>query len=334
MKVAMIGAGLQGKRIAPAVKEHKGSELVLVTAKKLDEAERLASQLGCKAGEGWEAAIASDADAIVVCTPPDLHAEITIAAARAKKHVLCEKPLARTVAEGEAMVKAAADAGITLMCAFNHRFHPAIWEAKKRVDAGFIGKPLSARCRYGIGGRPGYEKEWRADPKVTAGGQLMEQGIHGIDLFRWFLGDVKEVMGMVATQYWPLGALEDNGHAVLRHERGAIAMIHSSLTQWKNIFSFEVGGEDGYLEVDGLGASYGTERLISGKRDFVKPFTDEIIEYRGGDKSWGGEYAEFVSAIAEKRKPVGTGEDGLEAMRVVHAIYESSKTGRAVTGRA
>jgi predicted dehydrogenase len=152
-------------------------------------------------------------------------------------------------------------------------------------------------------------------------------------LFRWFLGDVKDVMGMVATQYWPLGHLEDNGHALLRFERGAIAMIHSSLTQWKNLFSFEVAGEDGYLEIDGLGASYGTERLISGKRDFVKPFTDEIIEYRGGDKSWGLEYAEFVSAITEKRKPIGDGADGLEAMRIVHAIYESSKSGKSIAGK-
>lgn len=334
MRVAMIGAGLQGKRRAPAVQECPTTELVIVTAAHLESAARLASSMGCEAGVGWKEAVTrDDIDAVVVCTPPDTHAAISNAAARAGKHVLCEKPLAQTIEEAERMVQVAESCGVTLKCGFNHRHHPAIRKAKELVDAGFVGQPISGRCRYGIGGRPEYEKEWRADPRIAAGGHLMEQGIHGMDLFRWFLGEISEVMGFVQTAYWNIEPLEDNGYALLRCPSGAVATLHSSLTQWKNLFSFEIVGGDGYLEVDGLGASYGTERLIAGKRDFYKPFTDEITEFRGADRSWQAEWNEFVAAVREGRDPVGNGRDGVEAMRLVHGIYASAGTGRAVSLR-
>ena len=190
---------------------------------------------------------------------------------------------------------------MTLKCGFNHRHHPAIWEAKRLLDEGSIGKPLFARCVYGICGRPGYEDEWRADPDRAAGGQFIEQGTHAIDLFRWFLGEVAEVACMTGTQYFKDQPLDDNGMAVFRMASGAMASLHTSLTQWKNTFSFEVFGEDGYLTVEGLGASYGTEKLIAGRRDFSAPFQDTITEYRGGDISWREEWKEF--APGDRRAP-------------------------------
>ena len=164
------------------------------------------------------------------------------------------------------MVNVARETGVTLKCGFNHRHHPAIWEAKKMVDQGKIGKPLFARCRYGICGRPGYEKEWRADPAQAAGGQFIEQGTHAIDLFRWFMGEIVEAVCMTGVEYFKKQSLDDNGMAIFRTASGAMASLHTSLTQWKNQFSFEVFGEDGYLGVEGLGASYGTEKLIAGRR--------------------------------------------------------------------
>jgi predicted dehydrogenase len=143
-----------------------------------------------------------DIDAVLVLTPPDTHAEITIAAMESGKHVLCEKPLSRTISEAKKMVKTADDNKVILKCGFNHRHHPAISEAKKILDSGELGKPLFARCNYGICGRPEYENEWRADPKHAAGGQFIEQGIHAIDLFRWFLGEIIEVTGMTGIQYF------------------------------------------------------------------------------------------------------------------------------------
>ncbi len=332
MRVAIIGAGLQCRRRAPVVKEWKGAQLAVIDSLQLDHARELAGKMGCEASADWMSAVArKDVDAVIVCTPPHVHAEISIAAMRAGKNVLCEKPLTRTVAEAEEMVKVAKETGRVLKCGFNHRHHPAIWEAKKIVDQGGIGKALFARCRYGICGRPGYEKEWRADPKQAAGGQFIEQCTHAIDLFRWFMGDIVEAACMTGVQYFKEQKLDDNGMAIFRTKSGAMASLHASLTQWKNLFHFEVFGEDGYVVVEGLGASYGNERLITGKRDFDGPFRDEVTEFRGGDISWKEEWNEFMSAVAEKREPLGNGRDGLEAMRAALGAYESEKSGRVVT---
>ena len=331
MRVAIIGAGLQCGRRAPVVKESRDDKLISIAGLHLDHARKMADRFGCEASDDWRRVVErDDVDIVLVCTPPHVHAEIGIAALRHGKHVLCEKPLTRTLPESEAMLDTARQTGRVLKCGFNHRHHPAIWDAKKLIDKGEIGKPLFARCRYGICGRPGYEDEWRANPAEAAGGQFMEQGTHAIDLFRWFLGEIAEVTCMTGTQYFTKQTLEDNGLAVFRTRQGALASLHASLTQWKNQFSFEVFGEDGYVTVEGLGASYGTEKLVFGKRDFNAPFNDHVTEYRGGDISWRAEWKEFKDAIAEGRPPLGDGEDGLAAMRVALAAYDAEKQRRVI----
>jgi predicted dehydrogenase len=331
MKAAIIGAGLQGRRRAPVLAESKDDELVAVASLHRPHAEALTGAYGGVALDHWQEVIdRTDVEAVLICTPPHLHAEISIAAMQAGKHVLCEKPLTRTLAEAQAMVDTAGSTGRVLKCGFNHRHHPAIWEAKLRLDRGELGRPLFARCRYGICGRPGYEKEWRADPEQAAGGQYIEQGTHGIDLFRWFLGELVEVACMTSVSYFKEQALDDGGMSLFRAANGATASLHTTLVQWKNLFSFEVFGEDGYIEVEGLGGGYGTETLSVGRRDFKAPFQDQVIHYRGGDKSWHAEWAEFTAAIREGREPIGNGEDGLAAMRLGLASYEAERSRRTI----
>jgi predicted dehydrogenase len=144
------------------------------------------------------------------------------------------------------------------------------------------------------------------------------------------MGEVSEVSCMTGVLYFKQQALDDNGMAVFRMRSGALAHLHASLTQWRNLFRFEVFGADGYVMVEGLGASYGTERLVVGRRDFNAPFSEQATEYRGADVSWKEEWKEFVQAVEEKREPLGDGRDGLEAMRVALAAYEAEKTGRVV----
>jgi len=331
VRVGIVGAGLQARRRGPVLVQFPETELVVISAAHLESARQLAARLGCEAAEGWEPVVArDDLDAVIVATPPHLHASISIAALNRRMHVLCEKPLARTLNEAEAMVAEAKAAGRVLKCGFNHRYHPAVQQARRWFDEGRIGEPLFIRARYGIGGRPGYEHEWRADPEIVSGGQFMEQGIHAVDLARWFLGKFSQVTGLVETRFWSIGPLEDNAFVLYRTPSGAVASIHSSLTQWKNLFSFELYGSEGYITVEGLGGGYGTERLVFGKRDFVAPFAEELMEFRGEDRSWQEEWKEFVSAIEEKREPLGTVADGLEAMRLVFAAYESARNGRTV----
>ena len=334
MKVAIIGTGLQCRRRAPVLIESKDDLLVCLAGKDKEQAAGAARSYGCQVAATWQEAVQrDDVEAVLVCTPPGIHAEISIAAMRAGKHVLCEKPLSRTLAEAEEMAAVSRETGQVLKCGFNHRHHPAIWEAHRRLVAGELGRPLFARCRYGICGRPGYEKEWRADPAQAAGGQFIEQGTHGIDLIRWFLGELSEVSCMTSRHYFKDQPLEDDGFAMFRSASGATANLHTSLVQWQNLFSFEVFGDEGYARVEGLGATYGAEQLFLGKRDFSAPFQDQVIQYRGGDISWRDEWREFVAAIREKREPVGGAADGVEAMRVALTAYEAERQGRVLSVR-
>lgn len=328
LKVGLIGAGLQGKRRAPVLKQLPGNELVMVASKSIEDAAKIAEGFGCVSTDRWQDIIErNDINTVLICTPPHLHAEMSIAAMNSGKHVMCEKPLARTIEEANAMLDAAKKNKVTLKCGFNHRHHPAISKAKESVDNGIIGEINYIRCVYGICGRPGYENEWRADPNLVGGGQLMEQGIHAIDLFRWFLGDFDKVSGYTSTCFWKTAPLEDNAFAIFHTTKGQIASLHSSLTQWKNKFIFEIFGQDGYIIIEGLGGGYGTEKLTIGKRAFNEPFKDETTEFRGGDISWLEEWKEFMKAIAEKREPIGNGYDGLEALKLVNAVYQSANKG-------
>lgn len=331
-KVAIIGAGLQASRRIPAIIEEGSYEVSWIIDHVKERAHTAAAMCRAQPDTDWRVAVHDPrVDVVVVLTYPDSHAAITIAAMKAGKDVLCEKPLATTVRQATAMVKAARQHKRILKCGFNHRHHPAIAEAHRLYAAGKIGQAVFGRGRYGIAGREGLEREWRSDPAIVSGGQLMEQGIHLIDLFRWFLGDVSAVAGMVSTNVWPIAPLEDNAFAVLKTGAGAVASVHSSLTQWINLFSFEIYGERGSLTVEGLGGSYGVEKLMTSVHDPTGPFSTTTTQYRGSDTSWHSEWKEFVQAIKTRRQPLGNGEDGLRAMELVHAVYQAARTGKTKT---
>lgn len=320
---------MQAGRRLPALLEDKRVLVTHLVDSDFKRAASLAKQCGAKPGVDWRKAVNDPVvDIVLVLTYPDSHADITIAALKAGADVLCEKPLARTIKEAKAMVKAARQHKRILKCGFNHRHHPAVQEAHRLYGAGKIGQAVFGRGRYGIAGRAGLAQEWRSDPKIVSGGQLMEQGIHLIDLFRWFLGDFRAAAGMVSTNFWPISPLEDNGFALLQGHSGAIVSVHSSLTQWINLFSFEIYGERGSLTVEGLGGSYGVEKLITSVHNPTGPFTTTTTEYRGGDRSWHSEWQEFVQAVKARRQPLGNGEDGLKAMELVQAVYQAARAGR------
>lgn len=325
MKVGIIGAGLQGRRRAQALKQFDDTELVIVAAAHKETAKVLADEMGCQATTNWEEVVTQDdINAVVVCTPPNLHLPMCTAALRKGKHVLCEKPLARNPEEAREIVDAARNNGVKLKCGFNLRHHPGMKQAREWFDKGIIGELNFLRIRYGIGGRPGYDKEWRAEAEISGGGQLLDQGMHVLDLSRWFLGEFSKAVGFLSTSFWDIAPLEDNAFALLRTAKEQIASLHVSWTQWKNLFCLELFGRDGYIIVDGLGGSYGVEKAILGKRAFLEPFREEIIEFRGGDRSWYEEWREFVAAINEDREPLGNGDDGFQAVRLAYAVYNSA----------
>ena len=335
MRVGLVGAGLQGNRRAQALKQSgRGSEhaeLVLVADADLERARALAEEMGCQATADWEEVVErEDVEIIIVCTPPHLHAPVSLAAMSREKHVLCEKPLARTVVEAQKMVDVAKERGVVLKCGFNLRHHPGVLQARRWVDEGMIGELISLRCRYGVGGREGYEQEWRTKAELSGGGQIMDQGVHALDLARWFLGEFQEAFAFTETLFWDIEPVEDNGFCLLRTSERQVASIHVSWTQWKPLFSLELLGKDGYITVEGLGGAYGVERVSMGLRDFTAPFREEVIEYRGDDGSWEEEWREMLRAIKGHSQPTGSGGDGLRAMELADALYRSAKEGRVI----
>ena len=332
LKVGLVGAGLQGRRRALAVKAAEGSHLVAVADGDREALQALASQMGCQAAMGWEEIVSRpDIDAVIVATPPHLHAAISIAAMKRGKHVLCEKPLARTVAEGEEMVRVAQEQGIILKCGLSLRHHPGIQQTKEWVDEGRIGELMFIRCYYGSGGRPGFERNWRAGDRFSGGGALVDLGVHALDLCRWFLPDLIEGFAFLSTNFWDIAPLEDNAFVLLRSPQGPVASIHVSWTQWKPRFSFELFGRRRFVLVEGLGRVYGPMRIIQGQPTSSGPFTQEVTEFYGEDLLWQAEWREFVAAIKEGREPVGSGRDGLRASLLVQRLYDAAYSGAKVT---
>jgi predicted dehydrogenase len=325
MNIGIIGCGLIGTKRASAL--DKEDTLVACCDTNLDTATDFAQKFCCRPFRNHRDLITNgDCDIVIVAVVNKYLKDIVIDALKQNKHVVAEKPLGRNVAEAESMVRAAAESRTVLKTGFNHRYHPAIREAKRLCDDGRIGDCLTVRARYGHGSRPGMEKEWRSSKELCGGGELLDQGVHVIDLIRWFAGEIKEVYGKAETLFWNIN-VEDNAFAILKTDRGVRSSFHVSWTNWRNVFSFEVSGTKGYLSVQGLGGSYGPETLEVGIRKEEGGRPDiELIEYSGADESWSREWGDFRAAILEHREPLGSGNDGLMANRVVEALYQSSQT--------
>ncbi len=311
---------------------HPDSRCVIVVDADRARASEVAGASGAKSEADWHAVVEqADVDVVIAATPNGLLCEIATAALTAGKHVLIEKPMGRNLAEAEQMRASAIRAGKLLKVGFNHRYHPAIVEMKRRFDDGQVGLAINVRCRYGHGGRPGYEREWRGNRELAGGGELTDQGVHVIDLFQWFLHLPTNAFAWLQTAIWPLGDLEDNGFGMFRYQSGVVASFHTSWTQWKNLFSLELFGTEGALVVEGLGRSYGTETLTTYRRNPAggAPATD-VMRYEGDDTSWRDEWAEMVNAISLGTPMNGTADDGVAAMRMLDALYRSAAAGQPV----
>ncbi len=320
MRVAIIGCGSIGNKRAKALRDHT---LVTCADTILARAEQLAGQhRNCMATSDWRAAASFEqADAVVVSTTNDMLVPAALVAVQSGKHVLVEKPAARTSAELRTLVEAARKAGVIVTVGFNLRFHPALEKARQLVAENAIGPLMFLRARYGHGGRLGMEKEWRGDPAISGGGEMLDQGVHLIDLARWFLGDFVEASGHIARFFWDW-AVEDNGFALLKTSGGQVAWLHASCTEWKNLFSFEIYGRTGKLHIEGLGGSYGVERLTWHRMlPQMGPPQTTTWEYPGEDQSWQAEFAHFVQCIEHRRAPSGSLDDALAALQIVEQLY-------------
>jgi predicted dehydrogenase len=323
MRVGIVGCGLIGGKRAKSLEQCR---LVAVADIDLARAQKLAAQYpSCAATDDWESLMQrDDIDLVIVATTNDMLAPVSLAAARSGKHVLVEKPAARNAAELAPVIEAARTSGVVAKVGFNLRFHPALLKAREVFDNGDLGPLMFIRARYGHGGRLGMEKEWRADPAIAGGGEMLDQGVHLIDLARWFAGDFLHVQGWVQTFFWDM-PVEDNGFMLLKTASKQVAFLHASCTEWKNTFSLELFGRDGKLQIDGLGGSYGTERLCWYRMSpGMGPPETNIWEYPMPDNSWSLEMQAFIEDIEQHRAPSPGLNDALAALAIVENIYRLS----------
>lgn len=321
--VGIIGCGLIGRKRAASL----GSRGKLIMCSDVDfaRAESLALQFSATPMQKWEKVLSCpNIDIVIVSTLHDSLAEITMAAISSGKHVLVEKPAARFAEDLIPVIDISKQKNIKVRVGFNHRYHKSLQKAKEIIDSNLLGDLMFIRARYGHGGRLGYEKEWRADPSLSGGGELIDQGTHLIDLSRWFLGDFCEVHGFAHTYYWDM-VVDDNGFMMLKTSKQQIAFLHASCTEWKNLFSMEIYGKLGKLDLFGLGGSYGLEKLTYYKMlPQLGPPETTSWEYPMADNSWNIEMAEFYDDIFLDRQPAAGLNDAYQTLKIVDQIYRNS----------
>ena len=282
----------------------------------------------------YEDLLELDLDAVFICAYNTVLADYTSKALNKGFNVFCEKPPAMKVEDLDNVFKALESSKKILKYGFNHRYHYSVMEAKKIIDSGKMGKLLWIRGVYGKAGSIDYDKNWRNFQKYSGGGILIDQGIHMLDLMRYFSGEkFNKINSYITTSYWNIN-VEDNAFVLMQSDNNIIASMHSSATQWKHKFLLEMCFEEGYLNLDGILSgtrSYAPEQLIIGRREFEditfamgKP-KETIVSFENDD-SWNLEVEEFVNAINGEGEIIeGTLQDAYDTLSLVQKVYENSE---------
>jgi predicted dehydrogenase len=336
-RVAIIGCGAIGAKRMAALTDDD----VLVGCYDIDAAatQRLAAQSGARACGSLEELLALAPEVAIVATVHDRLAELAEQAMRAGAHVLVEKPAGISVAQIDRLIECRRQTRRFVKVGFNHRFHPGIARAAEEVHSGRHGELMFVRARYGHGGRVGYDREWRADPLLSGGGELVDQGMHLLDLSHWIAGPLPLHAAMLHTHFWD-SPVEDNAALMLgdgRERAAPWALLHVSWTEWKNLFSLEVYCRTAKIQVDGLVRSYGPQKLLLHRMlpELGPPDTEEVL-YPDEDGSWVREWANCIAAIEADDEQLLNGDlyDARYAWEQIEAAYAQgpyAKMHKAVT---
>ena len=270
-------------------------------------------------------------DAVFICTPNYMIPELCIKGLSSGKHVFSEKPPGFNESDVKRVIAVEKKfPNLKLMYGFNHRHHDSIKKMKSIIDSRELGNILWMRGRYGKEVNESFFNEWRADPKLAGGGILLDQGIHMLDLFLHFAGYFDEISAFVSNLFWKIEGIEDNVFAIYRNkENGISASLHSTMTQWRYLFSLEVFLERGSLILNGLKTSSGVygDEVLTIRRNVSpsdnKTLSEETFTYEI-DNSWMSEILHFVNAIKTKKGiKYGNSKDAQKLMYLVDKTYNS-----------
>lgn len=330
LRIGLIGCGDIGQVRAQAIASC--AAVRLAAASDIDEvrAAKVAGQYAAVAMSDWRALVSrADVDAVLVSTPPSLHAEMCIAALESGKHVLCEKPLARNPEECREIVGAARRSGRVLATGFNYRYYPSMQKARQLLDEGSIGELDHIRSYSGYSAAQ-HSHAWLHESRTMGGGALRDNGIHLIDLTRWFLGEVADVKGFATHHVWNFEGCEDNGFALLQSPEGKVATLQASWTEWRGYrMLIEIYGSRGCIRAwcFPMLTRLTWAAKLGGKprrRAWYFPWThvmEHLKSYRWVvQRSFVSELAAFVRAVRGEPSDVATGNDGLRAVEIADAV--------------
>lgn len=336
LKVGIVGYGKVGKIRHECINNNPYSEVIGIC----DIDENVLNNSSVVYYTDYNKLLDACPDMIFVCTYNRDIPKISIDAIARGIHVFSEKPPGRTLEDVKAIYDTVVkNPGVKVKFGFNHRYHEVVIEAKSIVDSGRLGKVMWLRGIYGKAGGPGYDNGWRNNRDISGGGILIDQGIHMLDLFRYFSGEYDEVKSFINSSYWKVD-VEDNVFAILRNSLiDQTAMIHSSATQWRHKFLLEIYMEKGYLEIDGILSStqtYGREslkiaRCVFDEKGYPLPNPQETMTYYDDDNSWNDEISDFIDCIMHD-KPISNGgiEDAVKTMDLVQRIYKDDESNMKV----
>ncbi len=336
LRAGIAGFGVVGKRRREVIDQRNDMKTVAVCDRTLGRNGTFDD--GVHYFDTYQGLLGEELDVLFVCMSNDIAAEVCIAGLNADLHVFCEKPPARDVAETQAVVDCHAERpGQKLKYGFNHRYHDSVQDALAILRTGDLGEVINLRGVYGKSQLITFDQtSWRTQRDLAGGGVLLDQGIHMIDLMRLFGGDFTDVKSFVSNQVWGYD-VEDNAYALMRSEKGVVAMLHSSASQWRHRFMLEIGLTKGALTLSGIlsgSKSYGAETLTVTYRDDSDHGDprEETTRYNR-DPSWAMEVAEFADAIFDDG-PIsnGSGADALATMKLVYDVYCADPDWRATWG--
>ncbi|MEO5335347.1 MAG: Gfo/Idh/MocA family oxidoreductase [Magnetospirillum sp. WYHS-4] len=327
LRIGIAGYGVVGKRRRKFIDLRDDMATVAVCDRNFEGKGELAD--GVPYYTNYRDLLAGEAlDALFVCLTNDVAPEATVAGLEKGLHVFCEKPPGRNVTDIEEVIAAEArHPHLKLKYGFNHRYHDSVKDALEIVRSGRMGRVVNMRGVYGKSKfiSFGAHSDWRVQRAVAGGGILLDQGIHMVDLMRLFAGEFVEVHSFVANDFWGHD-VEDNAYALMRTADGAVAMLHSTATQWRHRFSLEITLQKGGLILSGIlsgSKSYGAETLtVIDPDDDDQGDPREVTTRYNHDPSWADEIAEFADAILRGGSIAsGTSDDALRTMQLVYRIY-------------
>jgi predicted dehydrogenase len=326
MRVGIVGTGFMGVTHAAGWAE-AGAEMIGFTAETAAEAEPLARSYGAQVFPKLRELI-NAVDVVDICAPTHLHHPVALQAAAAGKHIICEKPLARHVAEAQEMIRVCREAGVRLFVAHVVRFFPEYALAQAQVAGGAIGRPGVLRLTRGSYRPKKPAGNWFLD-EAKSGGILMDLMIHDFDYARWIAGEVESVFARKVTAVHP-DAPVDYGLAILRHRSGALTHVAGSWAYPPPTFrtGLEIAGDRGLIRFD----SGETAPIASLLRRSEGPDAPDVALPASptSESPYTTQIKEFYAALQTDRLPRVSAEDGLAAVQVAEAAMESAASGRAV----